>query len=54
MAGFLLPVFSALLDLTGVNSTCSMRMFGTTQVSPVWMHFTFCAGGVPEQIKQWH
>lgn len=42
MGGFLLPImFGALLDLTGVNSSIFMLLYGATSVSLVWMHFTF-------------
>lgn len=40
--GFLLPImFGALKDVTGVNSTVFMLLYGATCVSLVWMHFTF-------------
>ncbi|MDR5745700.1 NarK/NasA family nitrate transporter [Caballeronia sp. LZ029] len=42
LAGFLLPIlFGALVDLTGVRTTCFMLMFGATAVSLICMHFTF-------------
>lgn len=42
MGGFLLPImFGAMLDLTGVNSSIFMLLYGATCVSLVWMHFTF-------------
>ncbi len=42
MGGFLLPImFGALIDLTGVNSTIFMLLYGATAVSLIWMHFTF-------------
>ena len=41
MGGFLLPImFGALLDLTGVNSTIFMLMWGVTTVSLTWMYWT--------------
>jgi NNP family nitrate/nitrite transporter-like MFS transporter len=41
MGGFLLPVmFGALVDLTGVNSSIFMLMWGITLVSLVWMYWT--------------
>jgi NNP family nitrate/nitrite transporter-like MFS transporter len=41
MGGFLLPImFGALVDLTGVNSTIFMLMWGITLVSLVWMYWT--------------
>jgi exosortase/archaeosortase family protein len=42
MGGFLLPImFGAMIDITGVNSTVFMLLFGATAVSLIWMHFTF-------------
>ncbi len=42
LGGFLLPImFGALLDLTGVRSSCFMLLFGATAVSLIWMHYTF-------------
>lgn len=42
LAGFALPIlFGALVDLTGVHSTCFMLLFGATAVSLVWMHFSY-------------
>jgi len=41
MGGFLLPImFGALVDLTGVNSTIFMLMWGVTLVSLIWMYWT--------------
>jgi len=41
MGGFLLPImFGALVDITGVNSTIFMLMWGVTLVSLVWMYWT--------------
>jgi NNP family nitrate/nitrite transporter-like MFS transporter len=41
MGGFLLPImFGALVDVTGVNSTIFMLMWGITLVSLVWMYWT--------------
>jgi NNP family nitrate/nitrite transporter-like MFS transporter len=41
MGGFLLPImFGALVDLTGVNSTIFMLMWGVTTVSLTWMYWT--------------
>jgi NNP family nitrate/nitrite transporter-like MFS transporter len=41
MGGFLLPImFGALLDLTGVRSSCFMLMFGVVWVSLLWMYWT--------------
>jgi NNP family nitrate/nitrite transporter-like MFS transporter len=41
MGGFLLPImFGALVDVTGVNSTIFMLMWGVTLVSLVWMYWT--------------
>jgi NNP family nitrate/nitrite transporter-like MFS transporter len=47
LAGFALPIlFGALVDLTGVHSTCFMLLFGATAISLVWMHFSFRSIGV--------
>jgi nitrate/nitrite transporter NarK len=41
LGGFLLPImFGALVDLTGVNSTAFMLLWGITAVSLVWMYWT--------------
>jgi NNP family nitrate/nitrite transporter-like MFS transporter len=41
MGGFLLPVmFGILVDITGVNSTIFMLMWGITLVSLIWMYWT--------------
>ncbi|WP_126444320.1 MFS transporter [Sulfuricystis multivorans] len=41
MGGFLLPImFGALVDLTGIRSTCFMLMYGVVWVSLIWMYFT--------------
>ena len=41
LGGFLLPImFGALVDLTGVNSTVFMLMWGVVLVSLVWMYWT--------------
>ena len=41
LGGFLLPImFGALVDLTGVNSTIFMLMWGITLVSLTWMYWT--------------
>ncbi|WP_260294744.1 MFS transporter [Sedimenticola hydrogenitrophicus] len=42
MGGFLLPImFGAMKDITGVNSTVFMLLYGATCVSLIWMHYTF-------------
>jgi NNP family nitrate/nitrite transporter-like MFS transporter len=42
LGGFVLPIlFGALVDLTGVRSSCFMLLYGTVCVSLVWMHFQF-------------
>ncbi|HWV17862.1 MAG TPA: nitrate/nitrite transporter [Rhodocyclaceae bacterium] len=47
LGGFILPIlFGALVDLTGVRSSCFMLLYGTVCVSLVWMHFSFRAEGV--------
>lgn len=41
LGGFLLPImFGALVDLTGVRSSCFMLMYGIVWVSLVWMYWT--------------
>ncbi len=41
MGGFLLPImFGALVDLTGVRSTCFMLMYGIVWISLIWMYWT--------------
>lgn len=41
LGGFLLPImFGALIDVTGVNSTIFMLLWGITFVSLVWMYWT--------------
>jgi NNP family nitrate/nitrite transporter-like MFS transporter len=41
LGGFLLPImFGALVDVTGVNSTAFMLLWGITLVSLVWMYWT--------------
>jgi len=41
LGGFLLPImFGALLDVTGVNSTAFMLLFGVTLVSIMWMQYS--------------
>ena len=41
LGGFLLPIlFGALVDLTGVRSSCFMLMYGVVWVSLIWMYFT--------------
>ncbi|MBM3351559.1 MAG: NarK/NasA family nitrate transporter [Betaproteobacteria bacterium] len=41
LGGFLLPImFGALLDFTGVRTSCFMLMFGVVWVSLVWMYWT--------------
>jgi len=34
-------MFGAMVDLTGVRSSCFMLLYGTVCVSLVWMHFQF-------------
>ncbi|MFP3504186.1 MFS transporter [Burkholderia sp. SIMBA_062] len=52
LAGFMLPVmFGMLNDMTGVNSSCFMLMFGATAVSLIWMQFTFRTGRALERDK---
>lgn len=42
LAGFILPImFGALVDLTGIRSSCFMLLFGTVCVSMIWTYFAF-------------
>jgi len=41
MGGFVLPImFGALMDLTGIRSSCFMLMYGVVWVSLIWMYWT--------------
>jgi NNP family nitrate/nitrite transporter-like MFS transporter len=41
LGGFVLPImFGALVDLTGVNSSVFMLLWGVTLVSLIWMYWT--------------
>ena len=41
LGGFILPImFGALVDLTGVNSSVFMLLWGVTTVSLIWMYWT--------------
>jgi NNP family nitrate/nitrite transporter-like MFS transporter len=59
LGGFILPIlFGALVDLTGVNSSVFMLLWGVTLVSLVWMYWTEivpkrngAAGAVPGGLK---
>jgi NNP family nitrate/nitrite transporter-like MFS transporter len=52
LGGFVLPIlFGALVDLTGVRSSCFMLLYGTVCVSLVWMHFEFRAEAVASGQK---
>ncbi len=45
MGGFLLPImFGALVDLTGVRSSCFMLMYGIVWISLIWMYWTEVRG----------
>ena len=47
LGGFILPImFGAMVDLTGVRSSCFMLLYGTVCVSLVWMHFQFRREGI--------
>ncbi|MBI3285056.1 MAG: NarK/NasA family nitrate transporter [Burkholderiales bacterium] len=47
LGGFVLPImFGALVDITGVRSSCFMLLYGTVCVSLVWMHFQFRREGM--------
>ena len=55
MGGFILPImFGALLDLTGVNSTAFMLLFGVTLVSLMWMQYSGEREKDKEKIKQFY
>ncbi|MFZ6747857.1 MFS transporter [Undibacterium sp. Ren11W] len=42
LGGFVLPImFGAMVDITGVRSSCFMLLYGSVCVSLVWMHFQF-------------
>jgi NNP family nitrate/nitrite transporter-like MFS transporter len=50
LGGFLLPImFGMLVDITGVNSTIFMLMWGITLVSLVWMYWTEI---VPQRARE--
>jgi NNP family nitrate/nitrite transporter-like MFS transporter len=59
LGGFILPIlFGALVDLTGVNSSVFMLLWGITLVSLVWMYWTEivpkrngAAGAAPGGLK---
>jgi NNP family nitrate/nitrite transporter-like MFS transporter len=41
LGGFVLPImFGALVDLTGVRSSCFMLLYGVVWVSLIWMYFS--------------
>ncbi|WIT10652.1 NarK/NasA family nitrate transporter [Paucibacter sediminis] len=41
LGGFVLPImFGALMDLTGIRSSCFMLMYGVVWVSLIWMYWT--------------
>ena len=41
LGGFILPImFGALVDITGVRSSCFMLMYGVVWVSLIWMYFS--------------
>ncbi len=41
LGGFILPImFGALVDLTGIRSSCFMLMYGVVWVSLIWMYWT--------------
>jgi NNP family nitrate/nitrite transporter-like MFS transporter len=42
LGGFILPImFGALVDISGINSSIFMLLYGATCVSLIWMHFSF-------------
>ena len=47
LGGFVLPImFGAMVDITGVRSSCFMLLYGSVCVSLVWMHFQFRREGM--------
>jgi NNP family nitrate/nitrite transporter-like MFS transporter len=41
LGGFVLPImFGALVDLTGIRSSCFMLLYGVVWVSLIWMYYT--------------
>jgi NNP family nitrate/nitrite transporter-like MFS transporter len=41
LGGFVLPImFGALVDITGVRSSCFMLMFGVVWISLIWMYLS--------------
>jgi NNP family nitrate/nitrite transporter-like MFS transporter len=47
LGGFVLPIlFGAMVDLTGIRSSCFMLLYGTVCVSLVWMHFQYRREGM--------
>lgn len=55
MGGFLLPImFGVLIDITRINSSVFMLLFGATSVSLVLMYFTFGRAHQEEVIQQAH
>ena len=54
MGGFLLPImFGALVDLTGIRSSCFILMYGVIWVSLFWMYWTEVRG-VPRKDATMH
>jgi len=52
LGGFLLPImFGALVDLTGVRSSCFMLLYGVTWVSLIWMYWTEVRGTEVLKVK---
>jgi NNP family nitrate/nitrite transporter-like MFS transporter len=47
LGGFILPImFGAMVEITGVRSSCFMLLYGTVCVSLVWMHFQYRREGI--------
>ncbi|MEW9900593.1 nitrate/nitrite transporter [Chitinivorax sp. PXF-14] len=52
LGGFILPImFGALVDLTGVRTSCFMLLYGTACVSLVWMHYSFKPESCEVEVK---
>ena len=51
LGGFILPImFGALVDLTGIRSSCFMLLYAITWVSLIWMYFTEVRRTNPLQV----
>ncbi|WP_137938287.1 nitrate/nitrite transporter [Chitinivorax sp. B] len=53
LGGFILPImFGALVDLTGIRTSCFMLLYGTVCVSLVWMHYSFKPESCAVEVNQ--